>query len=115
MRLQRLAQKRQIRIDDRSAQLEGALHAIHFDRAPHGVGMKLQLRGDGADLPVLGEKVMTDLYAQLLLDHFCFTCVSKCEEKDPADGPRDRRRCSAAQKQAERRLESATAPRLTAG
>jgi len=63
MRFERVAQKRKIRIDDRGAQLEGALHSVHFDGAPHGVGMKLQLRGDGADLPVLGKKVMTNLYA----------------------------------------------------
>lgn len=55
---ERVAQEGQIRIEHGHARRSATapmVEAFGFQRAPHGVGMQLELVGDGADLPVFSE------------------------------------------------------------
>jgi hypothetical protein len=56
MLLERLAQKRQIRIDNGWPQWLGMLEALHFNGAPHRFGMDVQGWCNRAGFPMLGVK-----------------------------------------------------------
>ena len=58
--LQGLAQEVEVRIGEAVAQPGLAAEAIGVERGAHGIGMQMQFRRNGADLPMLGMKQMTD-------------------------------------------------------
>src|SRR6266496_6145109 len=69
MLLQHLAHQRQIRIDNGGPQRLGVLEALHFDGAPYGVGVDVQVLCNGADFPMLGVEIAANLYAGFGTDH----------------------------------------------
>ena len=57
------------------ADVVGALPAA---LAPHGVAVKMQLAGDGADAPLVGQVQTQDLGAQIRSDsHYAPTCCGE--------------------------------------
>src|SRR5712691_10439848 len=71
MLLQSLTHKGQIRIYNGGPQGLGVLEAFHFDGAPYGVGVDVQVLCDGADFPMLGVEIAANLYAGFGTDHGC--------------------------------------------
>src|SRR5215475_11046472 len=69
MLIQHLTHKRQIGIDNGRPQRLGVLETLHFNGAPHRVGMDFQGLCNRADLPMLGVKVAANLYAGFGTDH----------------------------------------------
>jgi hypothetical protein len=69
MLLQRLAHKRQIRIDNGRPQRLGVLKTFHLNGSPYGVGVDVQGLCNGADLPMLGVEIAANLYAGFRADH----------------------------------------------
>jgi hypothetical protein len=59
--LQILAQEIEKGIDEAVTQARMTAEAICLEGGPHGEGMQAELAGNGADLPMLGVKQMTDL------------------------------------------------------
>src|SRR5947208_1923239 len=69
MLLQSQANEPDVGIGDRGAQRLRAFEALTLDGVAHGVGVDAQLSGNGADLPMLGIKVASNLRADLVGDH----------------------------------------------
>jgi hypothetical protein len=69
MLLQHLAHKRQIRIDNGGPQRLGVLEPLHFNGAPHGVGVDVQSGCNRADFPMLGVEIVANLHAGFRTDH----------------------------------------------
>jgi hypothetical protein len=67
--VQDLAHELQIGIEDGWAQSLTAMEAIRFNGTTDGILVNAQLAGDGADLPMLGVKIMTNLYMRFWIDH----------------------------------------------
>jgi hypothetical protein len=45
------------------------METFRFDGIANGIGMNVQLLGDGADFPVLGVKIAADLHACFGVNH----------------------------------------------
>jgi hypothetical protein len=88
MRFQRLTHERKIGIENRGAQLLGAMKTLHLDGPPHRLGMNSQRLCDRAHLPVLGVKVAADLNPHFWIDHLS-SPARRCARKriDEAASP----------------------------
>src|SRR5438067_9964989 len=69
MLFQNEANKSDVGIDDRRPQRLRALETLALDGVPYGVGMDAQFRGNGADFPMFGVKVASNLRAGFVADH----------------------------------------------
>jgi hypothetical protein len=58
------------------------MEALGLDGFAHGIGMKSQLTGDGADFPMLGVKVATDLHTGFGTEHANLTSVVEYVGRD---------------------------------
>ena len=67
--LQGLAQEVEVRIGETVAQPGMAAEAVGVERGAHGIGVQVQFRRNGADLPMLGVKQMTDLSDLFIGNH----------------------------------------------
>ena len=67
--LQSQANEPDVGIGDRGAQRLRAFEALTLDGVAHGVWVDAQLCGNGADLPMLGVKVTSNLRADFVGDH----------------------------------------------
>src|SRR5258706_14211018 len=68
--LEALRDERQVRVEQRDTAAEPAIdESARLDRQLDGIVMNTELSGDGADLPVLGEKEPPDACALLVGDH----------------------------------------------
>ena len=67
MLLQSQANEPEVGIGDRRPQRLRALEALALDGVAYGVGMDAQFRGNGADFPMFGVKVASNLRTGSLL------------------------------------------------
>ena len=68
----------------RCAILLGAIEAVGFESRTYRIAMQVQLRSDGADLPVFGKEQKTDFCHQFRIDHDSPAGAEDFEELSPA-------------------------------
>src|SRR3954452_16826702 len=69
MLLESLANELNVGIDNRGTKRLRTLEPLALDRVANGIGMDIQFARDGADLPMFGVKITSNLRAGFRTDH----------------------------------------------
>ena len=82
MLVQDLPNELQVRIDHGGPHGLGATETLCLDGIAHGIRMHDHFLDDGADFPMLGEKIASNLGTNFGTDHGLLTFVVECVETD---------------------------------